>query len=125
MKSEFNLYLTTDEEIPAPIQEGFRQGIGTHHKIVFTHCDIAPRNIIVRDNRVVGFLDWEVAGWYPDYWDYVKFFHTKGGRNRDWNGLIDEIFPESYAHELLQYTGLLWYQRRFDSTPMPLNKEGM
>jgi hypothetical protein len=122
-EEEFNLYLTNDEEIPTPIQEGFRQGIGTHHRIVFTHCDIAPRNIMVRDNRIIGFLDWEVAGWYPAYWDYVKFFHTKGGRKRDWNRLIDELFPESYPHELLQYTGLLWYQRRFNSNPMRLNNK--
>ncbi|KAF4221952.1 hypothetical protein CNMCM5878_007504 [Aspergillus fumigatiaffinis] len=40
---------------------------------VFTHADIAPRNIMVdEENRVTGILDWEWAGWYPDYWEYAQ-----------------------------------------------------
>jgi aminoglycoside phosphotransferase (APT) family kinase protein len=42
------------------------------HDIVLTHGDIAPRNIIVRDGNIVAVLDWELAGFYPEYWDYVK-----------------------------------------------------
>lgn len=71
-EAEFNTYLVTDEEMPSPIQRGFQNGIKTQHRIVFSHCDIAPRNIIIRDNRVVALLDWELAGWYPEYWDYAN-----------------------------------------------------
>ncbi|PLB33735.1 aminoglycoside phosphotransferase family protein [Aspergillus candidus] len=40
---------------------------------VFTHADIAPRNVMVdEENRVTGLLDWEWAGWYPDYWEYAQ-----------------------------------------------------
>lgn len=36
---------------------------------VFTHADIAPRNVkIDEQNTVTGILDWEWVGWYPDYW---------------------------------------------------------
>jgi tRNA A-37 threonylcarbamoyl transferase component Bud32 len=42
------------------------------HKIVLTHGDIAPRNIIVRDGKIVAVLDWELCGFYPEYWEYVK-----------------------------------------------------
>jgi tRNA A-37 threonylcarbamoyl transferase component Bud32 len=42
------------------------------HEIVLTHSDIAPRNILVRDGKVVAILDWELAGFYPEYWEYVK-----------------------------------------------------
>jgi tRNA A-37 threonylcarbamoyl transferase component Bud32 len=45
------------------------------HKSVFTHGDIAPRNIIVRDGKVVAILDWELSGFYPEYWEYVKALH--------------------------------------------------
>ncbi|KAF9518791.1 hypothetical protein BS47DRAFT_1375256 [Hydnum rufescens UP504] len=38
----------------------------------FTHGDIAPRNIIVRGNKIVAILDWESAGWYPEYWEYTR-----------------------------------------------------
>lgn len=44
------------------------------HKIVFTHNNIAPRNILVRDAKVVGIVDWEFSGFYQEYWEYVKAF---------------------------------------------------
>lgn len=40
--------------------------------VVLTHGDIAPRNIVVRDNGSPSFLDWEFGGWRSDYWEYVK-----------------------------------------------------
>ncbi|KAL8661874.1 MAG: hypothetical protein Q9168_008340 [Polycauliona sp. 1 TL-2023] len=44
----------------------------SEHDIVFTHNDLAPRNILVRDGDVVAILDWEFSGFYPAYWEYVK-----------------------------------------------------
>jgi tRNA A-37 threonylcarbamoyl transferase component Bud32 len=42
------------------------------YSICFTHADLTPRNIIVKNNEVVGIIDWEMAGFYPEYWEYVK-----------------------------------------------------
>ncbi|PWY88147.1 kinase-like protein [Aspergillus heteromorphus CBS 117.55] len=42
------------------------------HELVLTHADLTPRNIIIRDGKVVGIIDWEMAGFYPAYWEYVK-----------------------------------------------------
>ncbi|KAI1136853.1 kinase-like protein [Hypoxylon sp. FL0543] len=39
---------------------------------VFTHADLNPCNILVRGGQVVGIIDWEVAGWYPPYWEYTS-----------------------------------------------------
>lgn len=33
------------------------------HRIVFTHGDFAPRNILVRGDMVVGLVDWEHSGY--------------------------------------------------------------
>ena len=44
------------------------------HEIVLTHNDLAPRNILVRDGSVVAILDWELCGFYPDYWEYIKAY---------------------------------------------------
>jgi aminoglycoside phosphotransferase (APT) family kinase protein len=38
----------------------------------FTHADLCPRNIVVRKGKVVAIIDWECAGWYPEYWEYTK-----------------------------------------------------
>lgn len=43
-----------------------------HEQIIFTHGDLVPRNIMVRNGGIVSILDWEMAGFYPEYWEYVK-----------------------------------------------------
>jgi len=43
-----------------------------NHEIVLTHGDFAPRNILVQGAKVVAILDWELSGYYPEYWEYVK-----------------------------------------------------
>jgi hypothetical protein len=51
------------------------------HSPTFTHGDFQRKNIIVRrekqselagheDEYQVTLNDWEMAGWYPDYWEY-------------------------------------------------------
>ncbi|KAJ5753259.1 hypothetical protein N7520_010176 [Penicillium odoratum] len=40
---------------------------------VFTHGDIAPRNVMVDEKgNVSGILDWETAMWYPDDWEHAQ-----------------------------------------------------
>ncbi|KAI0717875.1 kinase-like domain-containing protein [Cerioporus squamosus] len=39
------------------------------HRICFTHADLHGANILVKDNRLAGIIDWEHAGWYPEYWE--------------------------------------------------------
>ncbi|WEW60684.1 hypothetical protein PRK78_006171 [Emydomyces testavorans] len=41
------------------------------YNINYTHGDLAFRHIYYLDGRVTGIIDWESAGWYPDYWEYV------------------------------------------------------
>ena len=36
---------------------------------VFSHGDLQPSNIMVRDGHVAGIIDWAEAGWYPYFWD--------------------------------------------------------
>jgi hypothetical protein len=42
------------------------------YKIRFTHGDLGVQNILVRkDATVAAIIDWECAGWYPEYWEYT------------------------------------------------------
>ena len=34
-----------------------------------THGDLAPRNILIRDGRIVAIVDWDTFGWYPEFWE--------------------------------------------------------
>lgn len=42
------------------------------HNIYFTHGDLAPRNIMIKDGQLSGIIDWGDAGWYPQHWEMVK-----------------------------------------------------
>ncbi|TDL13605.1 kinase-like protein, partial [Rickenella mellea] len=39
----------------------------------YTHSDIAPRNILVKDGKIAAIADWETAGWYPEYSEYTRW----------------------------------------------------
>jgi aminoglycoside phosphotransferase (APT) family kinase protein len=33
----------------------------------FTHGDLAPRNVLVHNGRISAIIDWDCAGWRPEY----------------------------------------------------------
>jgi hypothetical protein len=81
-----------------------RKLLRSNHRMVMTHSDLHPRNIMavmepaeevsdrVADNiktariRVVAIIDWEVCGWYLEYWEYTKACHNalSGDVFQDW-----------------------------------------
>ncbi|GAB1198429.1 hypothetical protein APSETT444_007748 [Aspergillus pseudonomiae] len=90
--------LTSDSKLRVRIYERYLNcgGLRYEHELpnmlprsnqsVFTHGDIAARNIMVDDqNAVTGILDWEYAGWYPDYWGYAQIMKPAFyGNFQDW-----------------------------------------
>jgi len=54
------------------------------HKIVLTHGNFKPRNILVREGKVVAITGWDSAGYYPEYWDYMKAYY-KAFRGCRWD----------------------------------------
>ncbi|KAI9146783.1 protein kinase-like protein [Paramyrothecium foliicola] len=43
-------------------------------RVGFVYGDLALRNIIMKDDGHLCFLDWESAGWWPLYWECVKWY---------------------------------------------------
>jgi aminoglycoside phosphotransferase len=71
------------------------QNIVTSHRqkydTKFTHGDFAPRNILVKkDGTITAIVDWDSAGWYPEYWEYTKANFTPNATD-DWISSIGEI----------------------------------
>ncbi|KAF2636798.1 kinase-like protein [Massarina eburnea CBS 473.64] len=97
------------EKTPRPMRDAFVKHLRTDHRIVFSHGDLYPGNIMVKDGSITGLLDWELAGWYPEYWDYVKFCYL-GGSDTDWMDYAKEIFPRTYDEELLFHLALSRFQ---------------
>ncbi|KAL1855216.1 hypothetical protein Daus18300_011217 [Diaporthe australafricana] len=72
------------------------------YKVRFSHADIAPRNVRVdKGGRITGIIDWEFAGWYPEYWEYVRMFYP-GERPylKGWfDAIEEEVGVEKYKAE--------------------------
>jgi thiamine kinase-like enzyme len=78
------------------------------HKIVFTHADLNPRNILVdrvvsADGscrwRVSGIVDWETAGYYPEYWDYTKALFEGFRWRPRYLRMVKRVFEEFGGYE--------------------------
>ena len=63
---------------------------------VFAHADIAPYNIMVDEKslKINGIIDWETAGWYPDYWEYSNIM--KPTIYEDWQKWMDLTAPQRW-----------------------------
>ncbi|KAF9234081.1 hypothetical protein BU15DRAFT_53061, partial [Melanogaster broomeanus] len=40
--------------------------------VYLTHGDLLPRNILVDGSRITAIIDWETAGFYPEFWEYCR-----------------------------------------------------
>lgn len=69
------------------------------HRIVFTHGDYALHNILVHKGRVTGWIDWESAGWYPEYWEFTTPLRWASSRPA-WKALLMRLGGDQYGPEL-------------------------
>ncbi|EFE43102.1 hypothetical protein TRV_02107 [Trichophyton verrucosum HKI 0517] len=76
-------------EIPDP----YRSRLPDDAKVVFTHGDLHPSNIMVSEvtNKIIAVIDWRQSGWYPDYWEYCKADYT-AEINGEWATTYIPIF---------------------------------
>lgn len=75
---------------PQSIEDEWRDLLPDNGPIVFTHGDLHQSNIIVTATspcKVVSIIDWEQAGWYPNYWEDCKAKYTTGHEG-EWRDLI-------------------------------------
>jgi serine/threonine protein kinase len=96
-KSIVEIYKLSESEIiqqKAEYCERVLSGL-LNHKPKFTHGDLQPKNIMIirggsgLKKRLV-ILDWETAGFYPEYWEYAR----ASGPVRDiddWESYLDDI----------------------------------
>ncbi|KAI0528277.1 kinase-like domain-containing protein [Xylaria bambusicola] len=72
---------------------------------VFTHGDLNPFNIIVRNGKVASIIDWEFSGWYPHYWEYTAAWFGNVTRE-EWQSTLDKFLdrprPEEFKMETVR-----------------------
>ncbi|KAF2757104.1 kinase-like protein [Pseudovirgaria hyperparasitica] len=110
-EASFNLfYCDLVQTTPSPVLEALHQQLRTDHRIVFSHCDLSQHNILVKNGKITGLLDWEYAGWYPEHWEYIKLF-DRPSKHVDWKNRARQIFPQSYSLELVCHQAITRWQR--------------
>jgi hypothetical protein len=65
----------------------------------------APRNIMANGTMITAIIDWDSAGWIPEYWEYTKARFTPYTSD-DWVKSIGEItgrYDEQLAGERQLY----------------------
>lgn len=76
------------------------------HRSVFTHSDLSPTNLLIEEGRLSGIVDWECAGYLPEYWEFTKaMFSTRDDEIKE--GLIRSTFGNNFEDEL-QAEQTLW-----------------
>ncbi|KAI9058676.1 kinase-like protein [Trametes sanguinea] len=94
------------------------------HRIVFTHADLHPGNILVKDGRLAGIIDWERAGWLPEYWEYTMIeYHTinKHLLQQFWDAV--QPFGEDAYRDELALEWALWTTTGDKAIPNPPAEE--
>lgn len=92
--------ISTDEALRTRIYERYLHYNGGSYPenlpdLLPRYGDLTPRNIIVDSTgRIAGILDWENAGWYPDYWEYANIM--KPSMDRDWMKWMDDTKPQAW-----------------------------
>jgi hypothetical protein len=70
--------------------------------IVFSHGDLLPRNMIFpgglnhwrSGGERICIIDWEYAGWMPNYWDALKATWTQWEPDTEWLQIMRTVFPD-------------------------------
>lgn len=94
----------------------------TPYRTCFTHGDLVPRNIIVRNGRVAAIIDWAFAGWYPEYWEFTKA-HYDALPGEDYVEHLREALTPFDRELTAERT--LWEMLPDPGTPATLYREGV
>ncbi|KAF1843218.1 uncharacterized protein K460DRAFT_418322 [Cucurbitaria berberidis CBS 394.84] len=101
-ETDFNNFLITPvTRCPRPdLAIKYRQQLSDNHNICFSHADLCGDHILVEPTtgRITGIVDWEMAGWWPAYWEYNKSLF--GNRYMPWwKALVAKVL-RPYPDEL-------------------------
>ena len=79
------------------------------HEVVFTHGDLHSGNILVqKDGRVV-FLDWGLAGYWPDYWEFYRALFQPPDKP-SWELEVEKFVPPFFIERMVIQTvfNVIW-----------------
>lgn len=58
-----------EEVDPKVVQDVIQRAHARDHRIVLTHNDLYPHNILIDEHwKITAIVDWEMCAWMPEYW---------------------------------------------------------
>lgn len=94
----------TEQEFNVFLAKGTDKHPSANHAIHFAHGDLSPRNILVDESgNITAVLDWEWAGWFPEYWDVTRMFLDLPSKRRvpDYESYLRSALTNTYGDEYL------------------------
>ena len=95
--SEFHDFLVAPvRNCPRPERaDKYRRLLPDSHGIVFSHADISWENILVERTTgdVTGIVDWEMAGFWPNWWEYRKALFAARDE-KWWRDIVMQVMQE-------------------------------
>ncbi|KAJ7079801.1 kinase-like domain-containing protein [Mycena belliarum] len=116
---EFHYFLRMNEDLSGWHPERFAAVVRAHkEKYVskFAHGDLAPRNVLVHKGRVSAIIDWDCAGWRPEYWEVTKSKYAPLHTPKEWLEAVERGCGSSYELQL-EAEIQLWTVAEFPSSP--------
>ncbi|KAH8690434.1 kinase-like domain-containing protein [Talaromyces proteolyticus] len=78
------------DNLPQSIFENLKKRFPKSEPFVLTHCDLNLGNIMVRDGKVVGILDWEYAAYLPVWYEYISASFAFTEMDVEWKKVLRE-----------------------------------
>lgn len=73
---DFHFFLRDGVDISQEQQPDINELVERHttarYDLRLTHGDLNSMNILVKGDDIVGIVDWDTCGWYPEYWEYTS-----------------------------------------------------
>ncbi|KAL2814414.1 kinase-like protein [Aspergillus granulosus] len=80
--------LISSLHIPETASSRFMRRLPTCTPYTLTHGDLNIQNIVVKDGELAGILDWEYAGYFPAWWEYVATKIGLSAEDAEWKALL-------------------------------------
>ncbi|KAF9472869.1 kinase-like protein [Pholiota conissans] len=89
------------EQVTELVWDTIKKAHSQSHRICFSHGDLGAHNVLIDDEfNVTAIIDWEMASWMPEYWEFTKstFQPIYRGKKSMWFQIMSNVFPQ-YALE--------------------------
>lgn len=78
------------KQLPNGVQQVLRKNMPPATPYTFTHGDLSQVNIIVKDAKLAGIIDWERSGYMPRWWEFANTLNTEEKDDAEWKALLRE-----------------------------------